>query len=207
MKRLDLTGQKFGMLTAIGRTVDSTSDISKWHVSCDCGTETIVRLGNLRNGHTTSCGCVREMIIRQRSLKHGHEIDRKPSRTLKSYRHAKSRSTNPTDPKYARYGGRGIFMCDQWLNSFETFLADMGECPKGMSIDRIDNNGNYEPGNCRWATAAMQSRNKSNNVTISHNGRIMILTDYANEVGIPFSTLRSRLDKCAIEKVARIFKR
>jgi hypothetical protein len=203
MKKLDLAGQRFGKLTAIERI---GGPLSKWRLICDCGNETVVQIGNLRNGHTRSCGCHRHDGAR--SVTHGHERGRKASRTLKSYRHAKDRCLNASNPKYPRYGGRGIVMCQKWAESFSAFLDDMGECPPGMTIDRIDNDGDYEPSNCRWATAAQQSRNKSNNVWIEHAGERLVLTDYAAAIGISVGTAKSRITQGrTIEKVAQIFKR
>ncbi len=91
------------------------------------------------------------------------------------------------------YGGRGISVCDEWRNSFAAFLRDMGERPDGMSLDRIDTNGNYEPSNCRWATPKEQTRNRRNNVYITHNGESMILNDWATKLNVSSAALRSRL--------------
>lgn len=200
--RIDLSGLRFGKLTAV-RAVSWSP--TKWIAKCDCGQEVVVMQGNICNGHTTSCGCNR---ISLHSVTHGHNRGRKPSRTLQSYRHAKSRCVNTDDPKYPDYGGRGIKMCNEWVADFSVFLRDMGECPHGTTIDRIDNDGDYEPSNCRWATKSQQSRNKRNNVLIVHNGQRMIAKDYAKEVGKDYSSLLSRLKRTdTIEKVATILKR
>lgn len=95
--------------------------------------------------------------------------------------------------EFAYYGGRGIAVCDEWRNSFYEFLHDMGERPEGMSLDRIDTNGNYEPSNCRWATPQEQTRNRRSNVYITHNGETMILNDWATKLKISRITLKSRL--------------
>jgi hypothetical protein len=104
------------------------------------------------------------------------------------------RCTIPSAKQYSYYGGRGIKIFEKWLN-FECFLADMGNRPEGKTIDRIDNNGNYEPGNCRWATRREQSRNKTNNRILSLNGREMCVMDWAEEIGITESALRCRIDR------------
>lgn len=104
----------------------------------------------------------------------------------------KDRCLNPKHKAFSDYGGRGITICDRWM-VFENFLADMGERPDGMEIDRIDNDGNYEPGNCRWVTSAENKRNTRRNVWITHDGRTMCLEDWSTETGLPKETLRSRI--------------
>lgn len=103
------------------------------------------------------------------------------------------RCLNPKSHCYARYGGRGITVCDRWRNSFDAFLEDMGEQPPGLQIDRIDNNAGYCKENCRWATRAQQNRNRCNNQLITHSGETLCLTDWANRIGIHPDTLRARL--------------
>jgi hypothetical protein len=105
----------------------------------------------------------------------------------------RKRCTDLAHDNYALYGGRGIKVCDQWLGSFENFLADMGERPEGKFLERIDNNGNYEPSNCRWATRSEQARNRRTNHLITHNGVTQPLVAWAEQVGISRLTLRSRL--------------
>jgi hypothetical protein len=107
----------------------------------------------------------------------------------------KTRCYNENNEHYARYGERGIRICDRWLNSFENFVEDMGECPKGFTIERIDNNGSYEPGNCRWATTAEQNVNKRNNWNLQYNGLNLNRKHWATISGIPFGTLRSQLKR------------
>lgn len=193
MKALDVTGQRFGRLVAIERDRSSGGRHTKWLFRCDCGAHVSIFLDAVRSGRTTSCGCFRTELIRARSLTHGHHVGRRTSRTLKSYRHAKSRCMNPNDPKYPVYGGRGVTMCQRWVDSFEEFLADMGECPPGLTLDRIDVNGNYEPRNCRWATAATQVRNKTTNVFVEHQGETMILKDFAARIGVNYKSLHARI--------------
>jgi hypothetical protein len=102
------------------------------------------------------------------------------------------RCTNPKTIRFNEYGGRGISVCDRWLNSFENFLSDMGEKPPGLSIDRIDNDGNYEPGNCRWATVEQQNNNQRNNIRLSYDGKTMTLSQWARHYGILKGTLWMR---------------
>lgn len=152
---IDITGHRFGRLVAI-----SYVNPKRWLCRCDCGTETIIPGDNLRRAITKSCGCLRTEVTRSRSYKHGHNIRGHRSSSYRSWANMIERCTNPHDTDWKNYGGRGIAVCDRWRHSFEAFLEDMGEKPPGHSIDRINNDGNYEPGNCRWATASEQQHNK-----------------------------------------------
>lgn len=193
MRAIDITDQRFGRLVAVARDRAATGRHTKWLCLCDCGSETSVFLDALRRGASTSCGCLRSEGIQKRSLTHGHQVGRTITRTLKSYRHAKARCQNPNNHKFPVYGGRGIKMCDRWSESFEAFLTDMGECPRGLTLDRIDVNGDYEPGNCRWASQHVQTRNKTTNVFVVHEGETLILKDFAKKVGVKYGSLHSRM--------------
>jgi hypothetical protein len=134
----------------------------KWKARwlCQCGQEFESLVDNVTRRHTTSCGCVQKERRHLSFPKHGHFIGDKPTPTYKSWQAMLARCTNPKHPAYESYAGRGIKICEAWM-TFEWFLADMGERPAGKTLDRYpDNDGNYEPGNCRWATMLEQNRNR-----------------------------------------------
>lgn len=157
----DLTGQVFGRLTAITRGENSKDGKAKWVCKCSCGKEVTILSASLLRGKSSSCGCLRKESSSvvgagnsTRLIKHGMSKSTAHIR----WRSMKDRCNNPNNKHYKDYGGRGIKVCKRWL-VFEQFYADMGDCPSGMSIDRINNDGDYEPSNCRWATPKMQMNN------------------------------------------------
>lgn len=155
------TGKRFGKLTV--RRQDGTNRHGKavWLCSCDCGGETRVVGSDLTSGHTRSCGCLHVDEVRSRMTTHGQARHSTRSSLYHVWSQMKSRCTNPKNAGYPNYGGRGIRVCDEWARSFEAFAAHMGERPSpAHSIDRIDNDGNYEPGNVRWATPKEQRHNR-----------------------------------------------
>lgn len=175
----DLAGKQFGKWTVIAE-VRNPGDRLRWECQCDCGQKNTIETHKLLSGRTKSCGCNFT----------GRTLHREYTSWWKMIR----RCHHPQTTGYENYGGRGIAVCDRWRASFENFLADMGPRPhKEATIERENNDGNYEPGNCRWATRLEQGRNKRNNIFIEWNGQRKCLTEWAETTGINYGTLRKRL--------------
>lgn len=159
MRVLELEGMKFNRLLVVGRAENTPNGSARWNCLCDCGNTSVVVGSKLRSGKIKSCGCWNKERIGKMNLSHGHNKGRSQSATYDSWRAMKERCYNKKNKRYESYGGKGIIVCDRWKNSFENFLEDMGERPEGMTLDRIDVNGNYEPNNCRWVDATTQAYN------------------------------------------------
>jgi hypothetical protein len=176
----DLRGFTFGRLRVI--RVASHGTRTYWRCECICGKLTDVYASSLARGLTRSCGCLRREATSKRVRKHGHAVGRKTA-TYNVWKGMRKRCSNPNDHKFKDYGGRGIRVCKRW-EKFENFLADMGEKPKGKSIDRVNNNGNYEPENCRWATPTEQARNSRKVRILDYKGTALSLAEWAEKLGL-----------------------
>lgn len=179
----DISGQRFGKLIVLGYAGES-----KWFCECDCGSISTKFGSHLKRGLSKSCSCG---AIESRT-KHGHQIGGIQSGTYTSWRKMLYRCNNEKSLHYASYGGRGIKICERWL-SFPNFLADMGVRPAKYTIERIDNNGNYEPGNCRWATRKEQSRNTRANHIVTIGAFSRPVTEWAEIYDINPGTVFSRI--------------
>lgn len=185
-KMSSLVGEVFGRFTVISFAGVRDNGVSRWLCRCSCGSEVVHSRGNLKSGAATSCGCASKM--RESHVKHG--MFGTPTYTC--WAMMKQRCCNPNAARYDDYGGRGISVCERW-ESFENFLADMGEKPDGRTIERRDVNGNYEPSNCVWETPKAQARNRRNNRVVEFNGVSKCISEWSEELGIPYQRLYHRL--------------
>lgn len=180
-----LLGQKFGRLTA-----NAYCGNGQWKCSCECGKTTTVIGTKLRQGTTRSCGCLNRELTSKRGRTEAADYPAEYS----SWLHARARCYQTSHLCYPQYGGRGIAVCDRWRDNFAAFLQDMGRKPSPKhSIDRINSDGPYEPGNCRWATQREQMNNVRYNLRLTLNGETRTLADWARRVSVPYDTLKSRL--------------
>lgn len=192
----DLTGIRSGRLVAVKRNGKGPQRQAMWLCLCDCGKEVTVMAQSLTRQRTKSCGCYGREVWREQAAvmrshkKKGHGCYGTP--THKSWTSMHARCTYPGTNGYHNYGGRGIGVCERW-EKFENFLSDMGERPRGTTIERKDQNGNYEPSNCVWATNGEQARNRRNNHLIEFQGITKCLSDWASDIGVTPTTLMKRI--------------
>lgn len=193
-----LEGKRFGRLTVVS-VVRRTGTNRVISCRCDCGTEKPIYEANLISGRSTSCGCFRSEKNMALHTRHGEAGNayhkRKPTPEYKTWQRIKARCFKTDGSDYRCYGARGITVCERWMNSFETFLEDMGRRPSSKhSIDRIDNNGNYEPSNCRWATRQQQNTNTRRNRFVLFDGSRIHITAAAKKLGVHRATAEKMLE-------------
>lgn len=193
----DLTGQRFGRIVVLSRA--ESKDRPRWNCVCDCGKEIVLPTEQLLGG-TKSCGCYRREWASTIEVKHGGCRRENRERLYSVWNMMKQRCNDPNNCHYKDYGGRGIFVCEEWSKSYEAFrdwamangydpLAKHGKC----TIDRIDNDKGYEPDNCRWVSTEEQARNKRTNRLISFNGETKTISEWGEETGIYYLTIHNRL--------------
>ena len=192
MKFVDLTGQRFGRLTVIKR-VENDGEKVMWLCRCDCGNETTVFSGYLRNGDTKSCGCLSKDKLRERRFKHGES---RKTRLYNIWIHIKHRTSGKANEKRTKkwYTDKNIKMCEEWAD-FRNFRdwANANGYDDSLTIDRIDGNKGYSPENCRWVDWKTQTRNKSNNINITRNGETKCLKDWCTELGLNYRSIFQRI--------------
>lgn len=187
-----LIGQRYGRLV-ITSEAPRRNDKRRFICRCDCGRERTVPLNSLRTRNTQSCGCLHGVMVVQRCYRHGHTKRGHRTPEYRAWAAMKERCYRTTAINFPRYGGRGIRVCDEWQESFEAFLRDVGPRPYGASLDRINSDGHYEPGNVRWATRLQQANNTRRNRVIEWNGTRHTLSEWSRLVGIDHRTLSVRL--------------
>lgn len=190
----DRTGHKKNFLTVIGYAGRrGKQSRHHWWCRCRCGGITVQDWCNLNEkGRLVSCGCHRRAVLLANGAKRTAAMFRPPE--WRSWKGMIARCIYPNNPRFKDYGGRGITVCQRWINSIHDFLADVGAMPgPGYQLDRIDNNGHYEPGNVRWVTRKENARNKRNNVNLTLEGRTMCVAQWAEELGVSPQLLHARI--------------
>lgn len=192
-KRVDLTGQRFGRLVVEGFAHVDEHWCAMWNCKCDCGKTVVVYGSHLKSGNTKSCGCLNQETRGKRFRKHG----KSSSRLYSIWKGMIGRTERESQIKYCDYGGRNIKICEQWRGDFQNFnnWAISHGYQEGLTIDRIDTNGDYCPENCRWITMKEQNNNKRNNVMVEYKGEVLTLAQWGEKLGIKRDTLKARLHK------------
>ena len=185
----DMTGYVFNGCKVLERH-GTDKRRATWKCICFCGKEFVNIGSNIRTGHVKSCGCLRGKTTKKRNTKH----NKSRTRIYHIWSGMKSRCNNPKNPVFNRYGGRGITICDEWEKSFENFWkwAEENGYSEELTIDRINNDGNYEPSNCRWANYSLQGRNKRNNVLSEYRGKMRTRSEISELTGLSYGTIRRR---------------
>lgn len=194
-KFIDRTGQKFGRLTVLERVENNKFNQVQWKCKCDCGKEVIVKSYFLTTNQTKSCGCLKKEQDYINIAKKTHNMSN--TRLYNIWRHMKSRCANPNNKRHKFYFDKGITVCEEWKNDFMNFYkwAMKNGYKENLTIDRINNDGNYEPNNCRWATIKEQNNNQSNNIKIKYGNKIYTLNELSKKYNIKKNTLYLRIKR------------
>jgi hypothetical protein len=185
-------GTMFEHLTVIGPTRNAKG-VAAYECRCTCGATAVVRGSDLRSGHNRSCGCMGVKLRAAANTVHGHAVRGSESPEYKSWKSVVQRCENPSDPRFASYGGRGVRMCARWRKSFDMFLKDMGQRPDGCSLDRLDVDRGYGPNNCRWATRIEQANNTRRSVRFEFRGFSGTVRQLSEKFGVPHRVLKRRV--------------
>lgn len=191
-KKLELIGKKFNRWTVLWK-IKIRKPGTHWICKCDCGNFGICKGADLKTGNTKSCGCLHKEMASKSNKKHGLY----KTKLYRVWHAMKDRCYNHNDKKYTNYGGRGITVCNQWKYNFADFYswAISNGYKEGLSIDRINNNGNYEPSNCRFADVYTQANNKTTNTFLTYKGESKTLSQWARETGIDNDTIKWRIKR------------
>lgn len=182
-----VAGMRFDKLVSIADIGRSADGHRVWSCVCDCGEKVSRQTNNLQARGVKSCGCVQKELQATHGMRGTSEYS--------IWQSAKARCMNPTSKDFKNYGARGVSMCPEWASSFEEFISHMGMRPEGMTLERIDVNGDYKPGNCKWASSSEQARNKRNSVYVEWRGKTSHLCDIAAEIGISYGAAFMRLKR------------
>jgi hypothetical protein len=196
-KKINEIGSQYGCLQVLSFAFIDDSRCACWNcICCFCGRTKIVRGVRLRNSSINSCRCVRKGVDSP-TYKHGHCTNGIISREWFTWKQMRNRCDNPNSKLYHRYGGRGITVCERWKgrDGFAKFFQDMGVKPEGLTLERINNDGNYEPSNCRWATRVEQTLNRITNILLEHSGTKQCISAWARQLNIPYTSFRYKLQK------------
>lgn len=191
-----LTGKRFGRLLVLQESVPWIGKHGRrrqYVCLCDCGKKCSVPAHRLKGGQTKSCGCLAVDRTRESHTKHGYSPKSGPSSEYSTWQSMKNRCYNPSNQAYGYYGGRGITVCERWRKSFLNFLMDMGNKPRGSTLERVNNNGDYSKCNCRWVDRKAQANNRRSNRAITFSGITKTLSQWASHVGIRKGTIRQRI--------------
>lgn len=190
----NIIGEKHGLLEVLSFE-KSEKKKNHWRYyykcKCECGKIKIINRDSLVSNKTQSCGCLKKQRVKEANSKHSLS----QTRIYKIYKDIKKRCYNPKSSNYKIYGGKGVVMCEEWLNNFMNFYnwSIKNNYNDSLTIDRIDVNGNYEPSNCRWTTMKQQANNKTNNIYYEYNGEVFTGTQLSKKTGIKYNTIRSRI--------------
>ena len=190
---VDLTGMKFGRLTVVRRVYDEEHQTNYWYCDCECGGSTTTTSYSLKTGHTKSCGCLRRERIAASTTKHGDSHDR----LYRIWQCMRNRCSNPNYKFYPEYGGRGISVCDEWDSSYPSFKewSMSNGYEDGLTIDRIDVNGNYCPENCRWVTMSVQMGNRRNSRIVTYHGDSGCFKHMCKKLDVNYETVNARMKR------------